>query len=91
MGRFFKDRKSTQQLLREFLMSAQTDVDTAVAAINTAAQNLTAAATQLSGLGIPAPVDTSALAPATTALATAVTAVQSAVSAEAAKLAPPAA
>ena len=70
---------------------SQQDVDNAVAAINTAASTLTSAATQLSGLGIPNPVDTSALAPATAALATAVTAVQSAVSAEAAKLNPPAA
>lgn len=69
-------------------MSAQNDVDTAVAAINEAATNLTAAATELSGLGIPAPVDTSALAPATTALATAVSAVQSAVTAEAQKVNP---
>jgi len=68
-------------------MAAQDDVNAAVAAINNAASTLTAAATQLGGLGIPAPVDTSALSTATAALGTAVSAVQSAVTAEATKLA----
>lgn len=67
-------------------MSAQSDVNDAVTAINAAASTLDAAASQLSGLGIPTPIDTSALAPATTALAKAVGDVQAAVTAEAAKL-----
>ena len=66
---------------------SQQDVDNAVAAINSAASTLTASATQLAGLGIPAPVDTSGLAPATAALATAVAAVETAVTAEATKAA----
>jgi len=67
-------------------MSAQNDINAAITEINNAASALTASANQLAGLGIPAPVDTSALEPATTALATAVTAVQSAISAEAVKM-----
>jgi hypothetical protein len=87
MRRWFR-KKSSSTLLKEYTMAAQEDVNNAVAAINAAASTLTASAAQLSGLGIPAPVDTSGLAPATTALASAVSAVQSAVSAEVAKIAP---
>lgn len=68
-------------------MSAQDDVNSAVSAMNKAAADLGTAASQLTALGIPAPVDTSALAPAASALAVAVTGVQNAVTAEAAKLA----
>lgn len=68
-------------------MSAQDDVNSAVSAMNKAATDLGAAASQLTALGIPAPVDTSALVPAASALAVAVTGVQNAVTAEAAKLA----
>jgi hypothetical protein len=88
MLRYLRRKKTTHQLRKEFLMAAQDDVNAAVAAINDAASKLTASASQLAGLGIPAPVDTSGLAPATTALATAVGAMQSAVTAEATKLTP---
>jgi hypothetical protein len=88
MRQFFR-RKSTSQLRKEFLMAAQDDVNSAVAAINAAASTLETAASQLSGLGIPTPIDTSALAPATSALAKAVGDVQTAVSAEVAKINPP--
>jgi hypothetical protein len=88
MRRFFKQKQSTEQLRKRFFMSAQDDVNNTVAAINAAAATLTEAATQLSGLGIPAPIDTSALPKATSELATAVAAVQAAVTAEAGKITP---
>lgn len=81
-------KKSTATLLKEYLMSSQDDVNTTVSAINQAASTLTTLATQLTSLNIPAPIDTSALGPASAALATAVTGMQTAVTAEAAKLTP---
>jgi hypothetical protein len=88
LRRLFRKR-STSELRKAYLMAAQDDINTAVAAINNAATTLTAAANQLTGLGIPAPVDTSGLSTATAALSTAVSSVQSAVTAEAAKITAP--
>lgn len=68
-------------------MSAQDDVKSAAEVMKTTGEGLTALATKLSALGIPAPVDTSALADASKALADGLAAVSAAVDAEAAKVA----
>ena len=70
------------------MSQAQDDVNAAVASLTTATADLNAATAQLTALGIPAPVDTSALNPAVAAMVTSVTNAQAAVTAEAAKLNP---